>query len=113
MARTALAVQQIVRAGLDPDLTEAANSGGESIPNNGDVFVYISNGGGGSINVTFLIPGTIDQQGIANTGRVVAVGAGIDMWCGPFPTSQYNQSDGALYVDFSGVTTVTVAAIRL
>jgi hypothetical protein len=111
MARTALAVQEINRDGLDPAQT-AANADGHSVVNDGKrTMVHVLNGGVGSINVTFKTPGAVDGNEVSD--RVEAVGAGADKIFGPFPAADYNQSDGTLHVDFSGVTTVTCAAMRL
>lgn len=110
MARTALAVQQISRAGITPSYS-AANADGHSVLNSGKEFLHVKNGSGSSINVTVQTPGTVDGQAIAD--RVVAVGAGAEKMIGPFPPDTYNQpGTNTLYVDFSAVTTVTVLAGR-
>jgi hypothetical protein len=112
MARTALSVQEIVRTGLDPSY-EAANTDGESVANDGRTFVHVDNASGGSINVTVVHPGTVD--GLAVADLVVAVPAGEDRMIGPFP-ARFNQTGsdaGKLYVDFSAVASVTVAALRV
>lgn len=110
MARTALAVQQVRRAGLEPAYT-AANADGHAIANTGKEVLHVKNGGGGSINVTAVIPGTVDGQAIGD--RVVAVPAGEERIIGPFPGTIYDQPGTTdMHVDFSGVTSVTVAALR-
>jgi len=109
MARTTLSIQDIVRSGLNPSY-EAANADGESVDNNGRVFLHIKNGSGVSVTVTIQTPGTVD--GLAVADRTVVIPAGEERMPGVFPPADYNQSDGAVYVDFSAVTTVTVAAIR-
>lgn len=111
MARTALTVQSVVRSGLADSLS-AANADGHSIVNEGKkTWLEVLNGGAGSINVTIQTPGTID--GLAVADRVIAVGAGARKKIGPFPVAEYNQSDGAVYVDFSDVASVTVGAFIL
>jgi len=110
MARTILSVQDIARSGLEPSY-EAANADGESVANNGRVFVHVKNGSGSSVTVTIQTPGTVD--GLAVADRTVAIPAAEERMIGVFPPADYNQSDDAVYVDFSAVTTVTVAAIRL
>lgn len=109
MARTALAVQQIVDEGLAPTLT-AANADGHSIQNNGNgkAFAEVVNGGGASINVTAQTPATANGVPIAD--QVVAVPAGGRRFIGPWEGYPYNQSDGTVYLDFSSVTSVTVGA---
>lgn len=110
MARTASAVQQIVRTGLTPAYS-AANADGHSIANDGRVFQHIKNGSGSSINVTAQTPATVD--GLAVAERVVAIPAGEERMIGPFQPGIYNQADGSVYIDYSAVTTVTVATFRL
>ena len=113
MARTDLTVLQVIQAGLNPAYT-AANSvanGGNMFPNTGDAFLHVKNGSGSSINVTVDIPGLV--AGMAISDLVVAVPAGGERMIGPFDPTWCNQSDGKVYVDFSAVTTVTVAAIKL
>lgn len=103
-----LTVQNVVRAGLEATYAAAA-AGGDSFPNDGkDTFAHVKNGSGGSIDVTIETPGTVD--GLAIADRVVAVPAGEERMIGPFPTATYSNSVGLTY---SGVTSLTVAAIRV
>lgn len=114
MARTALTVQQVVRTGLSPSYTAGNGSGGHSIANDGRVLLHIKNGGGSSINATLQTPVTVDEQAaLAVADLVVAVPNGGERMIGPFPPALYNQADNTVYLDFSAVTSVTVAAIRL
>lgn len=109
MARSALTVQTIVKTGIVPSYA-AANVDGNSFANDGNTFHHVKNGSGSSINVTYQTPGTVDD--LAVTDRVVAVAAGAEKMIGPFPPGIYNQS-GEVYVDYSAVTTITVAAIKM
>lgn len=111
MARTALAVQQVSRSGLNPTFS-AANVDGHSVKNTGAEAVYVKNGGGAPINVTIPTPGTVDGQAIGD--RVVAVPNGGERIIGPFPKNVYDQpGTDDVHVDFSAVTSVTVAALRV
>lgn len=113
MARTTLDVQTLSRDGIDPSY-EAANADGEEVANSGRMFIHVQNGGGGSITVTIQTPGTVD--GLAVADREVSIGAGNDKMIGPFPPATYNQDPGetdTVYVDFSGVSSVTIAALVL
>lgn len=111
MARTALAVQQVERAGLEPAFT-AANVDGHSIANTGKEALYVVNEDVGSINVTVVAPGTVD--GLAVADRVVAVPGGESRILGPYPKNVYDQpGTEVIHVDFSAVTDVTVAALRI
>ena len=110
MARTALAVQQVERAGLTPAYT-AANAQGHSIINgDGGAFLHVKTSGT-PCDVTVQTPGTVDGEAIAD--RVVSLGAATEAMVGPFPPSVYNQADGTVYVDFSAVAGVTCAALRV
>lgn len=110
MARTALAVQDVVRAGLNP-VYSAANVDGHSIQNNGHTVLHVKTAGT-ACTVTIQTPGTVDGMAVAD--RTVALGATAERIIGPFPPSDYNQPTGeGVYVDFSAVTAVTVAALRL
>lgn len=114
MARTDLTVQQVARPGLNPAYTAGNGSGGHSIPNDGRVFIHVKNGSGAPINATLQTPVTVDDQAaLAVSDLVVAVPASGERMIGPFPPALYNQSDGKVYLDFSAVTSVTVAALRL
>lgn len=110
MARSALAVQQISRAGVVPAYT-AANAAGHSIVNNGRTFLHVKVGATPT-NVTLDSPVLVDGQAVA--GRVIAIGANTEKMIGPFPDPIFDQPDGSgVDVDFSSVATVTVGAFSL
>jgi hypothetical protein len=109
MARTALSVQQVSRAGLTPAYA-APNVDGHAIPNSGKECLHVKTTTN-ACNVTFQTPGSVDGQAVGD--RVVALGTSTERIIGPFPPSIYNQGAEELYVDFSVVTGVTVAAFRL
>lgn len=111
MARTALTVQQIVRTGLNATFAAADGTNQNQFANDGRTYLHVKNGGGSSINVTIDTPGSVD--GLAVSNLVVAVPNGGERIIGPFPTNIYNQTDGNVYVDWSAVTSVTAAAIRM
>lgn len=112
MARTALTTQKVIDAGLEAAFT-AANVDGHSIDGDGDVVLEVMNGGGAPINVTIQTGGTLAGKAVADT--VVAVTNGERRHIGRFRADLYNQPSGSdagrVLVDFSDVTTVTVAAI--
>lgn len=115
MARSQLATQQTVAAGLNATYT-AANAAGHFIAGTGRVLLHVKNGGGSSINVTLETPGQVDGLDIAD--QVVAVPAGGERFIGPFSQRTYDRPAGAadagkVYVDFSGVTSVTIAALEV
>mgnify|MGYP005817447081 CR=1 FL=1 len=110
MARGILAPQQVTRQGLTP-VFSPADSLGLSVANDGRVMLEVKNGSISPINVTIQTPGSVD--GLAIAELVVQVAASGDKMIGPFPPGIYNQPDGSVYVDFSNVTSVTVAALRM
>lgn len=106
-----LTLQRISRSGLTPSFVAAAG-GGDTFQNDGKLtFFYVKNGGGGSINATFVTQRAI--RGLAIADLVVAVGAGSEEVVGPFPSSDYNDTSNLVTVNYSGVTTVTVAAFKI
>lgn len=110
MAVTALAVQQIGRAGVTP-VFSAANTDGHTILNDGKTFLEVKNGGS-EITVTIDTPQTVDGLAVANRAVVVAATTG-DKMIGPF-TTDYNQvGTEYILVTFSAVASVTVGAFRV
>lgn len=115
MARTALASQQVVDEGITVALT-AANVDGHSIVGGGEVVLLVQNSSAASINVTIETAATTDSLAIAD--QVVAVAAGALKAIGPFRATTYDRASGAVdagkvYVGFSAVTSVTVAALQV
>jgi hypothetical protein len=114
MARTDLTVQQLARTGTLLTFT-AANVDGHAYTNDDRTALYVKNGGGGSVTLTFVTPVTTDSLAVAD--HTVAVPAGSERIVSGLTTGTFNQIAGAdagqVQVDFSGVTTVTCAAFRV
>lgn len=116
MARTALTPQHIVDEGIVPTYA-AANVAGHSIPGDGDHILHVKNGSGSSINVTIQTAAT--EDGLAVADQIVAIAAGAEKFIGPFRPATYNRASGdptdpgLVWVDFSAVTTVTVALLEV
>ncbi|HEY0882253.1 MAG TPA: hypothetical protein VGD87_12010, partial [Archangium sp.] len=92
----------------------AANGGGDSFPNYGQEVVVIKNGGGSSITLTVTTPATVD--GLAVADRTAVIAAGETRMVGPFPPGWYNdnqQPGGSVALGYSGVTSVTVAVVKV
>ncbi|MEK7765269.1 MAG: hypothetical protein AAB368_03430 [bacterium] len=115
MAYTAKTVEDIVRTGLAATYTAAPGTGagnGFSIQNDGRTILHVKNvAAGGDCVVTIVTPNTVD--GLALADRTVTVADGAERFIGPFPPSIYNESDGTIRVDFSEITNVTLAALRM
>lgn len=110
MARTALALQVISHAGTTPSYT-AANVDGHfvTVP----AILHVKNGGAGSINVTVQTAKTVEGRAVADD--VIAVAAGAEKMIKLISADLLVRKDapdiGFAYIDFSGVTTVTVALV--
>lgn len=112
-SQTVLAVTNITRAGVTDTLT-AAITDGHRFSNDGKTFLEVANGYTDTVTVTVETPGTVD--GLAIADLAVAIPAGSTKFIGPFQPSLFNQLTGYagfVYVTYSSVTTVTVAAWRL
>lgn len=105
-----LTVQNISRAGLNLS-TQAAAGGGDEFPNDGRTFLYVNNGGGSPITATIVTQQTVDGKAVADDAITVTNAQG--RYIGPFPPSIYNDVNDRTQVTYSGVTSVTVAAVRL
>jgi precorrin-6B methylase 1 len=97
----------------------AAAGGGDEFANASDerTYLQVTNGSGGSINVT--IPAQQANVAVAGFGtldlddEVIAVANGATKLIGPFPSAKFNNASGRVEVEYSGVSSVTVAAVRL
>lgn len=116
MARTALNAQQVTDEGLEAVYT-GANIDGHSIDGTGDIVLDVVNGGGTPITVTVETGLTVD--GLAVADRAVVVTNGERRHIGRFPPRTYNREavevvdPGRVWVNFSGITSVTIAALRV
>jgi hypothetical protein len=111
MARTDIAAQQISRLGITPAFA-TPNVAGNMFLNDGKTVLEVKNGSASSINVTPNVAATVDGQAVTNPVIAVTATTG-DKIIGPFPPGIYNQTDGKVYVDFSAITTVTIAVYQL
>lgn len=106
-----LAVEELTRTGLQFAAPAAAAGGDQFLPSD-RTFVRIANAGGGSITVTIVSTSTL--LGLAVADVVVVVGAGAQIHIGPFPAEHFaDPTDGLADMTYTGVTSVTVSAVRL
>jgi len=111
MARTSLARQQLSDTGLMVAYSPAAAEG-HAVENNGKVILHVCNDSEEDITVTIL-SGYV-RAGLKLADRKVLIEAGKQKFIGPFATDIYNQRDGGagqIYVDYSAIEGVTVAAL--
>lgn len=91
----------------------AASGGGDKVGAGEDTAILVTNGGGGSINVTIAVPGNT-EFGQAEPDVVVAVAAGATKLIGPFPAALEDRAtDRLVHISYSGVSSVTVAALKI
>lgn len=115
MAYNLLNAQAVNINGLEPAYAAATLTDGDRFRNSGKEFIHVINGGGSPCNVTVPTPATVG--GLAIEDKVVAVPAGEDRMIGTFDPGLYNQPSGGtdsgnVYVEYSQVTSVTVAVIK-
>ncbi|HEY9409330.1 MAG TPA: hypothetical protein VIQ30_22645 [Pseudonocardia sp.] len=109
MARTAITPQKATSAGLTL-ATEPANVDGNMIPLSSGMVLVVTNASGAEITVTFPTPATVD--GLAVADRAVAVPAGATGHVALGSSRVYRQPDGTAHVDYSAVSSVTVALLQ-
>lgn len=105
-----LTVQDVTAAGLTPSYV-AASAGGDTFANNGRVMLHVKNGSASSITVTIVSARTCNfgyQHDIQ-----VTVPASSEKMIGPFPPERFNNDSGMVQVNYSAVTSVTVAALEI
>jgi hypothetical protein len=110
MAYTTLAINQVVRGGLAL-APAAANADGSYFKNDGRVVLYVVNGDSGGHDA--ILTPTRREGGKAVAADQTTVAAGAAAWLGPYPPEIFNDALGNALVTFSGVTSVTIAAVRL
>jgi hypothetical protein len=111
MARTTIAPQETTLAGLNATMTAAPATGannGVQFTNDGDTILVVTNGGGSPSVLTLDATGSL--AGVALTDTTPSVPAGGTRYFGPFDMQAFG---GTVGVDFSVITTVTCAAIRV
>lgn len=110
-----LTTQNVNRAGLGPTYAAAAG-GGDAMEVGSGMFLHIKNAGGGSITVTLTVPaGRTYEPNVAITSPVITVPATTgDRMIGPIDAQTFaDLTTGLCTLTYSGVTSVTVAAVRL
>lgn len=98
--------------GTNPAFAAAAGGGDKVAPNDRG-YLHVKNGSGGAITVTVVVPGN-GKYGQANPDVAVSVPATTgERLIGPFPADLADPADGLVAITYSGVTSLTVAAITL
>lgn len=109
MARTGITPQSA--SGGATITFEAANVDGNSYRPARGRTLHVINGSGASVTVTVPTPGTTGGgNSIGDKAVAVAAGAQAAIALGPVPV-EYLQTGGEVNVDYSAVTSVTVAVV--
>lgn len=110
-----LTTQTINRAGLGPTYAAAAG-GGDAMSCGSGMFLHIKNTGGASITVTLVVPSSRTYEpNVAITSPVITVPSTTgDRMIGPIDAGTFaDPVTGLCSLTYSGVTSVTVAAVNL
>ena len=109
-----LTVQQITETG-GAATYETATAEGDTADNNGNMFLHIKNGGGESITATITALTTSVDSGVygdlTKANATIAVAAGTEAFIGGFAPAAFNDGNGEIAITYSGVTSVTIAAL--
>ena len=106
-----LSTQVVALTGLAPTYSAAAG-GGDRMECGERNFLHVKNGGGSSITVTLDATAAVRSQPV--TDPTVTVPAGAERMIGPITPDLFQAaSDGLCAIAYSGVTTVTVASLRI
>lgn len=92
----------------------AANAGGDTVKAGDNVRLIVRNGSGAPITVTIPRYPSTDAEGVAEAAFTVSVPATTgERWIGPLLGSRFtNPATGNVEIAYSGVTSLTVAAIQ-
>jgi len=110
-----LSTQVVNRAGLAPTYAAAAG-GGDAMSCGSGMFLHIKNTGGSPITVTLNVPAARTYEpNVAITNPAIAVPATTgDKMIGPVDAVTFQDpTTGLCSITYSGVTSVTVAAVNL
>jgi hypothetical protein len=108
-----LSVQTIDRIAGTVVSMSAAAGGGDSFKNTGATYMRIANGSGGAITITADCPNP-DNFGVTGAALdlAISVAAGATKVWGPFDPKRFNDANGLVQLTYSGVTSLTVAAVQ-
>lgn len=102
-------VQRAVLSGLAPTYA-AASVGGDTLTPNGAAMLVVKNGGASPITVTVATPGKT-EFGLDQPDVTISVPAAGERVIGPLTHRLADPETGVIGVTYSGVTSVTVAAL--
>lgn len=88
----------------------AAAGGGDTCQTGAGVLLLVKNGDSSDHTVTLATPGTVNGLAIADRAVVVAAGAEVAI---PITSDYRDPSTGRCAITYDGVTSVTVAVVRV
>ena len=95
----------------------AATADGDVVDNEGTIFLHLKNGGGSEMTVTITAQTTsVDSPlygALTKANASKAIAASTEVFIGPFQINAYNNTDEQIAITYSGVTSVTIAALYL
>ncbi len=109
-----LTVQQISEDGGAATYVSAAG-GGDTADNNGNMFLHIKNGSGSEITVTITALTTSVDSGmygdLTKANASIAIAASGEAFIGGFAPAAFNDGNSEIAITYSGVTSLTIAAL--
>lgn len=118
MARALIESQAVLPSGVWPTLVPAVAAGhrfANTFGGEARMFLLVTNAHTSPVTVT--IPSTFVRDGLTLANRIVTVPNGTSRLIGPILGEFHNQLSGAdtgqTYVDYSVVTAITVAVLRI
>ncbi|MBC8266371.1 MAG: hypothetical protein H8E84_05335 [Flavobacteriales bacterium] len=111
-----LTIQQLTEDGSSVTYSTAA-SGGDTADNGGTTFLHIKNGGGSEITATITAQTTSVDNSIygelTKANASIAIAASGEAFIGPFKPAAFNDGNSELVITYSGVESLTIAALYI
>lgn len=104
-----LTAQQI-DADLEATYSACAGGGDQFLAGN-DVFIHVKNGHSSPQTVTAATPKTVDGLAVADVAT--AVTNAEERFIGPFPPNLFADGNGMVQLTYDGVTSLTIAVLKL
>lgn len=115
MARTTIAVTEVVRAGVEVQAFVACDlaNGMQILVNDGDVELEVDNAGGSDQTITIAANPNLNTDGLTVNDLVLLVPYGKTYKFGPFKPNSFRQDAvGLMYIDPSTATSFTIRATK-
>ncbi|HEY4721446.1 MAG TPA: hypothetical protein VII92_06340 [Anaerolineae bacterium] len=108
----AITIQTLTDAGVVPTYA-ACTAGGDTFANDGKTILHIKNGHTSSQTVTFTSVVSDPPPGTAVANEVITVANASEKMVKPVKQSGFNDASGLVAVTYSGVVSLTIAAISI